>query len=102
MSKVREQEPAFHVGDRVTFALGKRKVSGVVIEDRGRLGVGGRRLYRVEVPMDPDEPALYMMPEEDLEPDESLEARRNALTKARILSYLKGGGLISILQRNTA
>lgn len=42
----------FKVGDRVQFKLGAHHVVGTVIEDRGRIGVGGRQLVRVEVELD--------------------------------------------------
>lgn len=35
------------VGSRVKFVFGAAQVTGTVIEDRGNLGVGGRRLLRV-------------------------------------------------------
>ncbi len=38
----------FRVGQPVTFELGFRLVSGVVVEDRGPIGRGGRVLYRIE------------------------------------------------------
>jgi hypothetical protein len=46
-------EPLFHVGDRVRFIWGVTPVVGQIVEDRGPIGVGGRRLYRVEVHEDP-------------------------------------------------
>ena len=35
------------VGSKVKFVFGAAQVTGTVIEDRGNLGVGGRRLLRV-------------------------------------------------------
>jgi len=35
------------VGDRVRFGKAPSRWSAVVIEDRGKLGVGGRRIWRV-------------------------------------------------------
>ncbi len=40
------------VGSRVKFVFGLSEVVGVVIEDRGHLGVGGRRLLRVRFEID--------------------------------------------------
>jgi hypothetical protein len=45
--------PRFHVGDRVRILYGFRGVIGEVVEDRGNLGVGGRRIYAVRMTMDP-------------------------------------------------
>jgi hypothetical protein len=42
----------FAEGDRVSLLWGTTPVEGIVIEDRGNLGVGGRRLYRVRIQVD--------------------------------------------------
>ncbi len=41
------------VGDLVKLRFGRRDVRGTVIEDRGRIGVNGRRLLRVKVDLEP-------------------------------------------------
>ena len=93
-------KPAFRVGDRVQIPLGRRKLAGVVIEDRGSIGVRGRRLYQVSVPMDPFDPATYELPEEEIEPmDEPAEAE---MDKREVANYLANGGLMSILRSNLA
>ena len=46
-------EIRFHKGDQVKFKLGTRTVQGVVTEDRGPIGVKGRRLYVVEFSPEP-------------------------------------------------
>jgi hypothetical protein len=57
----------FREGDRVRLLWGVTPVEGVVIEDRGNLGVGGRRLYRVRVRLDDiTEPMESSWPAEDL------------------------------------
>jgi hypothetical protein len=38
----------FKVGDTVRFRYGKGTVQGIVREDRGPLGIGGRHLYDIE------------------------------------------------------
>jgi hypothetical protein len=54
-------------GDRVRFLWGVTPTEGVIIEDRGNLGVGGRRLYRVRAEMGSDSPPLDItLPAEDL------------------------------------
>jgi|HubBroStandDraft_6_1064221.scaffolds.fasta_scaffold223400_3 hypothetical protein len=40
------------VGDRVKVLFGPNRIPAVVIEDRGNIGVGGRRLVRVRVKVD--------------------------------------------------
>ena len=58
---------ALKVGSRVTLDFGGREVEGVVIEDRGRLGVGGRRLLRVRLEArDVAEPIELELPESKL------------------------------------
>jgi hypothetical protein len=51
MSSTKSHPPLFHVGDWVKFDYGPKKNLGKIVEDRGLLGVAGRRLYRVLVPM---------------------------------------------------
>jgi hypothetical protein len=40
-------------------------MDGVIIEDRGFIGVGGRRLWGVEVDMKPDYYARFELSEDD-------------------------------------
>jgi hypothetical protein len=57
----------FHEGDRVRLLWGVTPVEGVIIEDRGNLGVGGRRIYRVRLRVDDfTEPVETERPVEDL------------------------------------
>jgi len=35
------------IGDKITYGIGKNKIDGVIIEDRGFIGVGGRQLVRI-------------------------------------------------------
>jgi hypothetical protein len=44
--------PAFRVGQRVRFMLVNRPIEAVIVEDRGPLGYGGRRLYGIEFDLD--------------------------------------------------
>jgi hypothetical protein len=55
------------VGDVVRFNYGKTKVSGVVKEDRGPIGVKGRRLYLIDLSTDPEHTSLIELPAELLE-----------------------------------
>jgi hypothetical protein len=57
----------FGEGDRVRLLWGVTPVEGIVIEDRGNLGIGGRRIYRVRVQLDDiTEPMETEEPVEDL------------------------------------
>ena len=57
----------FAEGDRVRLLWGVTPVDGIIVEDRGNLGVGGRRLYRVLVQLDDiTEPIETSLPADDL------------------------------------
>ncbi len=57
----------FRVGDRVRLKYGFRGVVAEVIEDRGRIGAGGRRLYTVKFRVDDGDDYITERPEESLE-----------------------------------
>jgi hypothetical protein len=64
-----EQNPGpYREGDRVRLLWGVTPVEGVIIEDWGNIGVGGRRLYHVRVQLDDDitEPMVIAAGAEDL------------------------------------
>lgn len=92
----------FRVGDRVGVSLGRRTVPGIITEDRGPLGVRGRRLYQVRVSMDPFEPVITELLEDDIQPIEHSALSEFSLDKKRIIAYLVNGGLIAILRSNLA
>ncbi len=62
-------ETRYRKGDHVKFRLGTRYLQGEVKEDRGPIGVKGRRLYVVEFLFGPHEEALseIELPAEDLQ-----------------------------------
>lgn len=43
----RRSKSSFKVGDQVRFNYMSKPVRGQIVEDRGRIGVGGSHLYRV-------------------------------------------------------
>jgi hypothetical protein len=61
-----EQSP-FAVGDRVQFSWDNACVQGVIVEDRGPIGVGGRRLFRIEFRIDPDDEGVIELPAEEIQ-----------------------------------
>ncbi len=67
-----EAKSRFKVGDRVKFQRVSHWLEGVIVEDRGNIGIGGRRLYGIQVAVDPRdyaEDTLYFeRPESDLTP----------------------------------
>jgi len=59
----------FKVGDLVTVRLGMTTWRSRIVEDRGPIGVNGRRIYRVEFPGGKDEPQQFIeVPAESLQP----------------------------------
>ena len=54
------------VGGRVRFRFGGRQVTGVIVEDRGPIGVGGRRLYTVRARLDSTVESTFEIPAHDL------------------------------------
>jgi hypothetical protein len=57
----------FRVGDRVRILHGFRGMIGEVVEDRGRILTGGRRLYGVKLRLDEWNEHTTELPEESLE-----------------------------------
>lgn len=66
MSRENGSKPIFKVGDWVTFPYGTRNAIARVIEDRGNIGVRGRRLLRIELDHSDGEPSRFEMPEEEM------------------------------------
>jgi hypothetical protein len=95
------EQPSFRVGDRVRFDYGRRRVTGEIVEDYGPLGAGGRRLFQVLIPVEPDEPVLVALPEDEMEPVPPGEGPP-PLDHAKVVEYLADGGLTSILRTNLA
>lgn len=62
-------ETRFHKGDLVKFQFGIYPMQGVVKEDRGPIGIGGRRLYLVEFRIERLSPELSQaeLPAEQLQ-----------------------------------
>lgn len=51
-------EKLFRKGDWVSFTFGLRTVQGQIKEDRGPIGVKGRRLYLIEFRAEPQAPSV--------------------------------------------
>jgi hypothetical protein len=54
-------------GDEVRFRLGGRTVTGNVREDRGPIGVGGRRLYLIDYETDKGNWYMTELPPDEIE-----------------------------------
>ena len=92
--------PKYHVGDKVWIPLPARPVCGIVKEDRGNLGVGGRRLYHVDVSDDPYTTQRFLMGEDEMQPYDAKDVDK--LSTEEMIDYLIHAGLISIFQRNSS
>lgn len=90
----------FQVGDRVQFGFGRRTLRGTIIEDHGPIGVQGRHLFQVNVPMDPFEPMAVELAEDDLVAIPPGDEPADSIDHATIVEFLAQGGLISILRSN--
>jgi hypothetical protein len=55
------------VGDRVSFRLAGRKVMGTIVEDRGKIGAGRRRLVAVRAKLGPEQTSIIEVPAEEVE-----------------------------------
>jgi hypothetical protein len=55
------------VGDRVAFDIGTYREVGEITEDRGNIGVGGRRLLRIRTDVrDGMDPIWIELPEDEI------------------------------------
>jgi hypothetical protein len=84
----------------VKVDFGRRKLIGVIVEDRGAIGAQGRRLFQVDIPMDPFEPMSVELPEDEIESVPPGVEGDRPMDKQKITDYLINGGLISILRSN--
>lgn len=75
-------KPDIAVGDLVLVGFGSTQARARVVEDRGPIGVGGRRLLRVEIMT--EEPLTYEVPAEDLRrwEEPAVQAAPRVLTPA--------------------
>lgn len=53
----------FRVGEQIKFRFCKKYITGTIIEDRGKIGVGGRRLWRIEFNLSNQKPSHIELPE---------------------------------------
>jgi hypothetical protein len=67
MSSATKLDPRFQLGNWVTFLIGFRKTLAQVVEDRGPVGMQGRRLYQLQIDWREDGGTVIEVPEADLE-----------------------------------
>ena len=60
------EQPVFHVGDRALLHYGREDVEVEVIEERGPIGLHGRRLVRVRMPVPASDPIEFEVAEVEL------------------------------------
>ncbi len=58
--------PRYKIGDTVSFLFGNGTATGRIVEDRGGLGIGGRRLYGIRFDLNPGDERYIEIPEEEL------------------------------------
>lgn len=93
------QRGRYRIGDRVEIDMGNRRLTGFVVEDLGGVGMNGRRMLEIELPMDPHEPMRLTIPEEEIVGPANGEGLE-PLSSDEIVEYLVNGGLIAILRSN--
>lgn len=98
--KTPEVHVSLRVGDQVRFTMGRRELSGVILQDRGPIGVEGRHLYQVEVPQEPLEPTLMELREDEVELIDADLKSAKSIESERVVEYLVNGGLVGILRSN--
>jgi hypothetical protein len=62
------RDEQYRVGDRVKMDWGGHEIQGTIVEDRGNLGVGGRRILRVHFKFDEYDEETFEVPAGDLRP----------------------------------
>jgi hypothetical protein len=65
-SAEKDKPPLYKIGELVTFVFGSGHLNGKIVEDRGCLGIGGRRLYGIRFEFDSGEQRYIEIPEEEL------------------------------------
>lgn len=71
LAKSNPTEVRYKVGTRVRFRFGFTQLVGRIVEDRGLLGVGGRRLYGIKFFEDEDEPRYTELSADEFQPVEN-------------------------------
>ena len=64
---LRKHPGPFKIGDRVAHQILGRRREGIIVEDRGNLGVGGRRIYAVRVRPDEGNEIVTEIPVDELQ-----------------------------------
>jgi hypothetical protein len=77
MGSATKLAPQFQVGEWVAAPTGSRKIIGQIVEDRGPIGMKGRRLYRLRIDRD-DVESTIEVPEVDLEPAPDIQPAESA------------------------
>jgi hypothetical protein len=99
MNSARKPPPRFHVGDWVSVLYGARKVLARVTEDRGPIGIHGRRLYRIRLDREQGEPTDFELPEGEIEaapesrgiPPSAVSSTHDRLSQAFQVEYVRQG-----------
>lgn len=90
-------EKSIAIGDRVRFKFGTSQAHGIVMEDRGPIGVNKARILRIAVPNDPFDDEFIEMPEDQLA---LFDEQADQIPNDDIVDYLRHGGLLRILRSN--
>ena len=101
MKTSRKLSRRFKVGDWVSFDYGIRRITAQVVEDRGALGVQGRRLYRVRPMPSREDSHDFELAEEELEPATEPEEMRRGSTDAEAAPVPRSFNVVYFRQGDT-
>ena len=79
MSRTQKIKPRFRVGDWVSFPYGAMTPVARIIEDRGRIGYGGRQAYQIEIHAPDYEPDRFEVAEDTMTPASPPKSATKAL-----------------------
>ena len=82
----RSRRSLLKVGQRVAVRVGAGTIRGVLIEDRGTIGVGGRRLWRVRelgASNSQEPPREFELPADQIAADTTRRGSARAMSPAR-------------------
>ena len=65
--QVSRRSRQLRVGDQVHFNLGGHRVIGTIVEDRGLIGAGGRRLFVVRAQLEAAGESVFELPADELQ-----------------------------------
>lgn len=73
-------------------------MQGVIVDDRGPIGAGKVRIFRIRVPNDPYDDDVFEMPEDEIEVVDQSVSQSGTIPPSDAMEYFERGGLLRILR----